>query len=84
MTEKDNMDKDNTNFKDIAKKHRSETWKYFHYTDQLEKGLCLKSEQKLSAKNHSTKGLLDHLKFKHGIDLREEKEDCVVLLSLKK
>ena len=78
------MESSSTNFKDIAKQHRSEAWKYFHYSDQLEKGLCLKCEQRLSANYPSTKGLLDHLKFKHGIDLRQKKVDCVVLPSFKK
>ena len=70
-------------FKDIANQFRSEVWKFFHYNEKLEKGLCLKCQQMLSAKDHSTKGLLDHLKLKHGIDLRQQKEDCVAGPSLR-
>ena len=71
-------------FKDIAKQFRSEVWKFFHYSDKLEKGLCLKCQNMLSAKDHSTKVLLNHLKLKHGIDLRRQKEDCVAGPSFKK
>lgn len=64
------MESISTTFKDIAKQCRSEACKFFHYSEQLEKGLRLKCQQMLSAKDNFSKELLDHLKLKHGIDLR--------------
>ena len=71
-------------FKNIANQSRSEVWKFFHYSEKNEKGLCLKCQTVLSAKGHSTKGLLDHLEVKHGIDLRQQKEGRVAGPSFKK
>ena len=78
------MESSSTNFKDISNNFKSEVWKHFHYSKQLGKGLCLKCNQILSAKGQSTKGLLDHLKLKHQIDLRSKKDEGLVLPSVKK